>query len=292
MICKNSGGPMFDAAPAESRETADILSLHRGVLTAYLHQLRAMEYLVWRLSRRIGAVDYRLSCLNQQEILLPPDDSEHDALEHFSGYAGYFLPALVLWFVVGILSIATDAEPTIFFALGALLLLGEAAAGALAVRGCGQPRAREESAERKRLQEERRMWYGQYREACERLRTLYEADVLPERFRGIYAVDTLCDALAGSPSDLEAAIRRLELEWAEPGLDERVVRQQEAVLRQLAQAARDDGTAVRHRAMIARAIAAEQDALLAARYRKIEAACLHSIAFSADVMSATALKNE
>lgn len=294
-------------------------SLNHDVLVSYLYQLRSMEFSKNKLAVMINTLDYRISQLGYYQNFPNPGPERQPSIigGAFLGIVGgIFCELLGSVYVITLILLVLSSLISAFQGLAILALMGaifytldavcrgisedreecerqqKAIKSYLESVEADKKRVAAELVEKTRRQEERQSLYEKYQEADKILTKMYTVNLIPQQFRNIYAIYYLYDYLSTSQSNLESAMLHFNLEEIKAKLDKVIAQQQEIILQQSIQISQNDEMIAQNKKLIAHAIATEKNTRLAAQYHEIEAANLQSIAFSANVMSAIALKNE
>lgn len=322
-FCPNCGAQAQaqpPAPPAHESLVPTASSLNHDVLVSYLYQLRSMEFSKYKLAAMINTLDYQISRLGYYQNFQNSGSERQPSMIRgaFEGIMGGIFDEQSLGsvYVITLILLVLSSLISALHGLAMLALMG-AIAYTLYVAYCGiltdqeecerqqeayknylenveadRKRVAAELVEKKRQQEERQNLYEKYQESDKILTEMYTINLIPQQFRNIYAIYYLYDYLSTSQSNLESAMLHFNLEEIKAKLDKVIAQQQEIILQQSIQIAQNDEMIAQNKKLIAHAIATEKNTRLAVQYHEIEAANLQSIAFSANVMSTIALKNE
>lgn len=114
---------------------------------------------------------------------------------------------------------------------------------------------------------------------------LYAANIVPLKFRNIYAIFSIYDFLSTSQESLESALLHFDLDEIKSKLDTIINQQQEMILQQSVLIAQNESIIRQNREILNHAIKTEKNTARAAQYSQIAAANTEAIAFTNNVLA-------
>ncbi len=262
---------------------------NRDVLTNYLNNLQTLEFAKHKLTEEENILNYKISSLGHSRFV-PSRSKLSDYGTHFGG-----LVAMVVIFVLGILinkGLNGNGLLSIFDdLLGPIVTFAQIAAVIIAIiivcvmirdyvrDGARYKRQTQEEADRLKTEKAQRERCVRALELVKRdlrsttvlLDEAYSINIIPAKYRNIYAAYFLYEYISTSMVSLSEALYHCDLDEISQKLDEIIEQQKEIIMKLARSNALNERIINQNEQILKHAIATENNTALAAQYSQISA---------------------
>ena len=269
---------------------------NRDVLTNYLNNLQTLEFAKHKLSKEEGNIQYCINSLGNPKYISP-----RNTISNYFGHIGGIVFMLVVFFIAMWIDSGLNGDG--FFSifdnlLGPIVSFVQVAAVIITIIIIGTiiyeqiedslrykreskeetDRLRRELVEKERLSEFLPIVKRDLKRTSEVLNEAYSINIIPAKYRNIYAAYFLYEYISTSTVSLSEALYHCDLDEISQKLSV-VIEQQQEIIMQLAHSnALNEQKLEQNEEILKHAIAAENNTALAAQYSQVAAINSNTVA--------------